>query len=165
MLKNLHDSYKQQLPARAYNMVTNHRRGIMSSTTGHPCRYNDKTVVLFDGFVQEVHEGKVLTDYVFYLLQSIGGTIVRVKYSGVWFITDNGYLSWSVTVPPYKDPITYPQRRWSKWIESMRKDVECTFGIMKIRFTCLQSGVRLHALANTDKYWLTCCAIHNITCE
>ena len=35
--------------------------------------------------------------------------------------------------------------RWSKWLESMRKDVECTFGIMKGRWRILSGlpGVRL----------------------
>ena len=161
-LKNQHDGFKQNLPARTYNIVTNHRRGIISSTLGHPCRYNDKTLVMFDKFVKQIHEGEFLSEYQFSLLQEVNEEIVSVRYSGVWFITDNGYHNWSVTVPPYKDPVTYRQRRWSKWIESMRKDVECTFGILKYRFKCLHSGVRLHGLGTTDRLWLSCCALHNM---
>ena len=161
-VKNLHDSFKQSLPSRTYNMVASHRRRILHSTNGLPSRYNDKTVVLFDVFVKKVHEGELLSDYQFYLLQEINGKIRKVRYSGVWFLVDNGYLNWSITVPPFKDPTTYPQRRWSKWVESIRKDVECTFGIIKKRFQCLQHGVRLHGMDNVDKFWLTCCAIHNM---
>jgi hypothetical protein len=47
----------------------------------------------------------------------------------------------------------------------MRKDVECTFGIMKGRFRVLKTGVRLHGIEATDKIWLTCCALHNFLLE
>jgi hypothetical protein len=43
----------------------------------------------------------------------------------------------------------------------MRKDVECTFGIMKGRFRILKSGIRLKGQEAGDKIFLTCCALHN----
>jgi len=51
--------------------------------------------------------------------------------------------------------------RWSEWLESMRKDVECTFGILKGRWRILKSGVCLHGVREADKIWETCCALHN----
>jgi hypothetical protein len=51
--------------------------------------------------------------------------------------------------------------RFSEWLESMRKDVECTFGILKGRWRILKTGIRLHGVDNADKIWLTCCALHN----
>ena len=63
------------------------------------------------------------------------GTVVE-KMSGIWLIVDNGYyLKWLVTVPPLKQCWTYPEKRWSKWVEGMRKDVKMTFGILKSRFS------------------------------
>ncbi len=43
----------------------------------------------------------------------------------------------------------------------MRKDVECTFGILKGRWRILKTGVRLHGIQVVDKVWLTCCTLHN----
>ena len=43
----------------------------------------------------------------------------------------------------------------------MRKDVECTFGILKGRWQILKTVVRLHGVEQVDKVWLTCCALHN----
>jgi hypothetical protein len=59
--------------------------------------------------------------------------------------------------------VTQDQReiRWSKWIESLRKDVECTFGILKGRWRILKTGVRCHGVEACDKIWMTCCALHN----
>ena len=76
-------------------------------------------------------------------------------------MVDNGYLSWSCTIPPVKDACSYECLRFSEWLESMRKDVECTFGILKGRFSVLKTGIRLHSLKDCDKIWLTCCALHN----
>ena len=47
----------------------------------------------------------------------------------------------------------------------MRKDVECTFGILKGRWRILKTGIRLHATESVDKIWLTCCAFHNMLLE
>jgi hypothetical protein len=53
------------------------------------------------------------------------------------------------------------KKRWSKWIESMRKDVECTFRILKGRWRILKSSVRFSGVVNIDKVWFICFALHN----
>ena len=58
-------------------------------------------------------------------------------------MVDNGCLSWPNTVPPLKDGLTYQQIRFSEWLESIIKDVECTFGTLKGRFAFLGHGTRL----------------------
>ena len=40
-----------------------------------------------------------------------------------------------------KDVSAPKEKRWTKWTESMRKDVECVFGILKVRWRCLKAGV------------------------
>ena len=80
-------------------------------------------------------------------------------------MVDNGYLRWSTTIPPFKSAIDRDQLRWSEWLESMRKDVECTFGILKGRFRILKTGIRLHKIEAVDKILLTCCALHNLLLE
>ena len=77
-------------------------------------------------------------------------------------MVDNGYLSWSCTVPPDANGKTYKTIRFSEWLESMRKDVECTFGILKGRFAVLRYGIRFHKLYMCDQLFMTCCALHNL---
>jgi hypothetical protein len=70
-------------------------------------------------------------------------------------IADNGYLNWSTTMPPLKHSTNGREIRWSKWIQSMmRKDVECTFGILKGRFRILKSGICLQGTINADNWLL-----------
>ena len=47
------------------------------------------------------------------------------------------------------------ETRWSEWLECMRKDVECMFGILKGRFRILKAGIRLHGVPVADDIWMT----------
>jgi Plant transposon protein len=160
-LKNAHMGGKLKYTARTYNITVNHRRRILSTTTGHPARWNDKTLIRFDMFAKGIRDGRILHDCTFNLLERKDKEVVTVSYNGVWLIVDNGYLSWPTTVPPLKIPKDTKEQRWSEWLESIRKDVECTFGIMKGRWRILKTGVRLHGIVSADKVWMTCCALHN----
>ena len=65
-------------------------------------------------------------------------------------------------MPPSKHSSSIAEIRWSHWLESMRKDVECTFGILKKRFTILEKGIDLKNIEEADQVVLTCCALHNL---
>ena len=103
-------------------LAVNHRRRILSSTTGHPCRWNDKTLINFDTFARGIQNGAdALKDVEFELKEKDrNGAVVSIKYSGCFLIVDNGYLKWSTTVPPTKNPETEQELRWSEWLESLR---------------------------------------------
>ena len=127
-----HKGHKLAIPSRNYNATVTHSHQILGTTCGHPGTWNDKTLVLFDHLIRGVNEGELYSDREFTLLElNEKGEEVEITYIGAWFIVDNGYLDWSCTIPPMKHPLTYEQIRFSEWLESIRKDVECTFGILK----------------------------------
>ena len=166
-LKQYHMGAKLHTPARAFNIVVNHRRRILSTTSGMPARWNDKTIVLFDQFMSDLHRGKLYRDNEFQLYDSEGN---EQTLKGLWLAVDNGYLRWPCTMPPFKDSADlFIQLRWSKWIESMRKDVECCFAILKGRWRILKVGFSLYGNKNgldtVDNTWKTCCALHNMLLE
>ena len=116
-----------------------------------------------DELATQMRKGKVMMDNIFELLDyDDDGVICSVKYRGVLLLVDNGYLNWSTTIPPMKQTIFYKEPRWSEWLESMQKDVECTFSIMKGRWRILKSGIHLHGVDVADNIWKTCCALHNM---
>ena len=162
-LAQVHKGFKASFTSRTYNITVNHRRRILSSTSGHPARWNDKTLVRYDQFASGIQNGEVLSDTIFYLYEyDEEQNITKKKYIGNWILADNGYLDWATTIPPIKNRSTYTEVRWSEWAESMRKDVECTFEILKGRWCILKSGICLHGIEAADKIWLTCCALHNL---
>jgi len=109
-----------------------------------------------DSLTQIRSAGSTLQDNTFELLaHGRGEEVITVKYEGVYVIVDNGYLNWSCTVPPITVTSNVDEIRWSKWLESMRKDVECTFSILKGRWRILKAGVRIHGVDGVDDVWLT----------
>jgi len=161
-VKNDHFGAKSSYTTRTFNLTCNHCRRILHSTTGGPGHWNDQTMVRLDQFISGIRNGNNLQDIEFELLDHDSkGKVITVKYKGVYVIVDNGYLQWSCTVPPFSITSDMDEIRWSKWLESMRKDVECTFGILKGRWRILKLGIRLQGVESVDKIWLTCCALHN----
>ncbi len=92
-------------------------------------------MVCLDKFISGVWDWCLLQDNNFELLNYDHlGNVISVNYKGVYVIVDNGYLQWLCTVPPFTVTSNMNEICWSKWLESMRKDVECTFGILKGRW-------------------------------
>lgn len=161
-LRNQHIGQKSSHPTRSFSLTANHRRQILHTSSGGPGSWNDQTMVRHDIFVSGIHDGLYLRDVEFELQEyNPEGIIVSRQYKGGYLIVDNGYLRWSITVPPFKVTNRIDEIRWSKWVESMRKDVECTFGIMKGRFRILKTGIRMDGINAVDDIWFTCCALHN----
>ncbi len=169
-LRQAHLGFKSKNTMRTYNLTCNHRRQILHTTSGHPGRWNDKTLIRFDTFMSELRDGAFDDKIAFKLRTRQGmslddegrGNDRTLELKGAYVIVDNGYLEWSTTVPPFKTSCNRSELRFSQWLESMRKDVECTFGILKGRWRILKTGIRLHNTEVCDNIWLTCCALHNM---
>jgi Plant transposon protein len=123
---NQHCGYKlAMLPTRTYNLTCDHQHRILHTTRGHPATFNDKSLIRYDRFANQIKDGRILDDCVFQLkYRKASGAIGMRKFCGVWALVDNGYLDWSVTIPPKKDPSTFGEVKFSEMLESMRKDVE-----------------------------------------
>ena len=91
----VHTGSKMKIPCRTYNVTVSHSRQILGSTLGHPATFNDKTLIMFDRLLTNIHNDKLRKDHVFTLLEKNDqNEIVEVTYVGAWFIVDNGYLNW-----------------------------------------------------------------------
>lgn len=51
---------------------------------------------------------------------------------------------------------------FSEWIESVRKSVECFFGILKGRFRFLRNAIRCRTMKVISDAVRTCCVLHNM---
>ena len=72
-------------------------------------------MILFDELIYKVKEVHVLDHFKFKLLErNKTDEVIEVVYKGVWFMVDNGYLSWSCTVPPDNNATKYDIIRFSE---------------------------------------------------
>ena len=56
-LKQNHLGGKSKQTCRSFNLTCNHRRQILHTTPGHPARWNDKTIVLYDKLAVGLRSG------------------------------------------------------------------------------------------------------------
>ncbi len=90
---------------------------------------NDKDTVKLDVNVHAIRKKRLFTNTTWQYYDGDG--IVQLE-RGMYLICDNGYLVWPTSICPYlKANNTTPEGLFSTNLESVRKDVECTFGIFK----------------------------------
>ena len=83
--------------------------------------------------------------------------------SGVYFICDGGYLRWPVLICPFKHSGSATHKGYfSSTLESVRKDVECTFGILKKRWKILEYGICFDTIEVVQRVFTVCCILHNM---
>lgn len=150
---------KEGYPTLSYEVTVDHTKRIIAATAGHPGARNDKTIVRFDGFVTQIHNGELYAD-VPYDVCNEDGTVTQEK--GLYLIVDGGYHKWKCLQCPFKHTSKSAESLWSRWVESVRKDVECTFGILKGRFRCLKLPIYYQDKVVIDNMFFTCCILHNV---
>ena len=71
-------------------------------------------------------------------------------------------MRWPQLICPYKhEPVSSRKGYFSSKIESIRKDVECVFGILKKRWKILDYGIRFRDIDVVKKVFVVCCMLHN----
>ena len=79
-----------------------------------------------------------------------------------YLICDNGYLRWPTTICPFTwvdNALT--EGYFTTHLESIRKDVECTFGILKKRWRILNHGFFYREVQTCEKIFVTCCWLNS----
>ena len=153
---------KEGFPTLSQDVTVDRNKKIISCTAGHPGARNDKTIVKFDEFITKINDGNLYKDEEFQVYTDVDGTLSRTSLKGLYVACDGGYPLWPCLQCPLKHTSKDYEARWSKLLESVRKDVECTFGILKGRFRCLKLPIFYHSKKNIDNMFFTCCILHNM---
>ena len=144
----------------AFEAIVSYTRRIMSVTPSFFGAWNDKTIVKFDESVTKLRKESFYTDYTWEVMDSEGR---QCPQKGLYLICDGGYHRWQTLMPPYKHQIEgSAEGKWSKHVESLRKDVECTFGILKKHYAILKNCLHLHSKEHIEDIFRVCCVLHNM---
>lgn len=113
--------------------------------------YNDKTISRLDPLFQWLCKDDSYLKNLRWTSIASDGT--RKVHRGAYMICDGGYNEWECLIPPYKHQL--PGTELEKWlmnnVESVRKDVECVFGILKKHFLFLKHPISQVARPGTDR--------------
>jgi hypothetical protein len=150
---------KEGFPTVVFQVIVSHTRKILAVSNVFYGTWNDITITHLDKNVEKIQTGE-LSNYKWSREQE-DGTVA--EETGLFLICDGGYPKRPLLICPFKDQQEGSDMyTWSKHIESLRKDVECTFGILKKRFMILKHACRLHNIEDMERIFRTCCVLHNI---
>ncbi len=149
---------KEGYPSVSFEVITGYDRQVLGVSAVHFGTRNDQQIVRTDETVHLIRTGwyrNVKWEY----FDASGN--IKEDY-GIYLICDEGYLRWPQLVCPYKHESVSSQKGYfSARVESVRKDVECVFGILKKRWKILDFGMRFHDINVVEKIFVVCCILHN----
>lgn len=149
---------KEGYPSLAYQAICTPNREILYCSTGYLGSYNDMTITANDPLCQDIANG--LLNEVEYKLVDEDGIPRACK--GGYLIVDGGYQEASWLMPPFSSGCSISEKRWSEWLESVRKDIECTFGILKVRFRLFLHALLFHKFEDINNAWKAAIILHNM---
>ena len=149
---------KEGYPTLGFNVTVAHDMQILHVVATFAGRFNDKTKILHDEYVDRLRSG-FYDGFKYHMFDAHGE---RVECDVPYVICDNGYHRWLQLICPFKTTSKAHLALWSKLLESVRKDVERTFGVMKKRFRILKVPILFRDAAVVQDIFLTCCVLHNM---
>jgi hypothetical protein len=155
---------KEGFPTVSYSMTCDHTRRIMACSGGFPGTYNDKTISRYDTFITAVGSDKLFTDFEYNIHTEEG----MEKRQGAHLLCDGGYHKWTHMICGFKQSSEEQRTLFSCQLESVRKDIECCFGILKMRFRILAHPIQYHDkdlkkyIAKINNTVWACTILHNL---
>jgi hypothetical protein len=147
-----HAKGKEGYPTLGFQCITNFNRRVMAIYGPQFGSRNDNDIVKHDDNVCAIRYNCLFTNTTW---QYYDGR-------GMYLICNNGYLLWPTSICPYsKANNTTPEGFFSTNLESVRKDVECTFGILKRQWKVLNHGFKHRDNVKCKQIFITCCVLHN----
>ena len=149
---------KEKHPSLAFCALVDHFRYIQYVSLAYFGAANDIQILEADEFCRNLLWGS-LKDYEYEMILEDG---TKNLCKGGWVIVDGGMPQASVFINPMHERLSHDAIHWSEWLETVRKDVECAFGILKQRFRILLNRLEFHDRDIIESIFHTCCILHNM---
>ncbi|XP_021341417.1 putative nuclease HARBI1 [Mizuhopecten yessoensis] len=130
------------------------RKGFLSLNCQMTCDASYKITSCVCKWPGSCHDSRMLRD------SNINNKFETGQYNGI-LLGDSAYPTRRFLMTPYNNPTTPQQQRFNNALCKTRVRIEQTYGILKRRFACLHSGLRVDP--NKAARIITACAVlHNI---
>jgi hypothetical protein len=138
--------------------LVSHNRQILHVTPPFLATCVDSMIPNLDWAVQHIKYNEMYNLHPVKFRDEQGNEIIK---KGVTLLVDGGYPLHKVFQTGGKSYETASEAMYCKYLESVRKDVECTFGILKSRFRILKYGMRIADRDVINCVIATCAGLHN----
>lgn len=158
---------KEGYPTLSFQVIVDHARQIRHISRAGWGTMNDinmcqqiDTIIRDnkDGFINDYGRRNKYKEVTFTLLDNDGQP---TTYKGAYLICDGGYEGLCILINPNVTSCERSSVIWAEFMESVRKDVECTFGILKNRFHILRA-IKIRDKDVVENTFKTCCILHNM---
>jgi hypothetical protein len=150
---------KEGYPTLGFQCITDFNWRVMAIYGPQFGSRNHKDIVKHDVNVRAIRKNCLFTNTTWQYYDGDGN--VRSE-RGMYLICDNGYLLWPTSICPYsKANNATLEGFFSTNLESVRKDVECTFRILKKRWKVLSHGFKQRDIVKCEQIFIACCVLHN----
>ena len=155
---------KEGYPTWGYDCTVAHTRQFLEVHGPFRGNTNDKTMVRDSPFVKLLRGDPRFTSREYNLFTTEEPPAHVKVWKGVHGINDGGYHKWPETIagPKPDDASTPILAQFGGVTESMRKDTECSFGIVKKRERILRLPLLVMKKSKVDNIVKTCVIIHNM---
>jgi hypothetical protein len=141
-----------------FQVVCDHTRKILYCSGWYPGAMHDIAVCRNDQFSKKCMEERL--KMVEYILFDQYGRPRKCK--GGHVLVDGGYLKYACFICPQLQRCESSAVYWSELLESVSKDIECVFGILKARFRILKMQLEVKYASTIEAIFQCCCILHNI---
>ena len=152
---------KDHEPTLGYQATVNHKKQFTAFSPSLEGGRNDMTAAKYYQHISDLRDGKFTTKLVLHRNTVNGESSETIDSFKLFTLVDGGYHHWMSLMCGLKIPSTEAEGRYTAQMESVRKDVECAFGILKKRFLCLRH-ILFQERYQIDKMVHTCVIIHNM---
>lgn len=149
---------KEGFPTLSFLVVVDHNRRAMIVSRSFFGAANDKLVVKACDETKAIIEGSM--EHILFHLYDTEGNLVTVQ--GGYLIADGGFLRIGCMTDPGHGSWAMNEVRWSEFLESIRKDVECFYGILKNRFRFCLGPIEVRDYEVIESAFQCCTMIHNL---
>ena len=148
---------KEGQPTVVFQCVVSHSRRVYYVSDAFCGAENDKTTIRKCEDIKEILFGKY-KDVEFVNYDEHGKPLVVI---GAYFLSDNGYPPWAAFVMPIQHCQSNTETFFREITESVRKDVECFFGVTKVRWRLLKNAIRYHDAKTITNACKVAAILHN----
>ena len=149
-------SGKQGVPTMILEAVASKNLRIWHAFFGTPSSENDINVLNKSPlFIQAIKGESPTVHY----------TVNGNQYDMGYYLADKIYPEWAVFVKTVSAPQSAEDKLFSLRQESVRKDVECAFGVLQSRFNIVNRPSRLWKQADDINVMQACVILHNMIVE
>ena len=148
-----------------FNVIVDHFKRVLYVQDPVYATINDKISVKYNDVIEMLMNRDRMMPITFKILTG-DGEDDYILLSCCYVISDGGYLSIPAIISAFSGCQTERVKyKFSDWIASVRKDVECFFGILKKRFRWFKVPNLMRSHEDVSNVFKTACILHNLILE